>query len=156
MGQLTSLLAGKFVAFDTGPLIYYIEEHPDYLSSADELFSALDSGAAHGMTSVLTLQEVLVKPLREGREDVAEKYREVLTHSANVKLYDVDQSICETAARLRAKYIWLRTPDALQLATAIRHEAQIVVTNDDRWRLVSEVVIFILKDFASKAPEPVT
>jgi hypothetical protein len=46
VGQLTSLITGKLIAFDTGPLIYYIEEHPDYLSRADELFSALDSGAA--------------------------------------------------------------------------------------------------------------
>jgi predicted nucleic acid-binding protein len=99
------------------------------------------------MTSVLTLQEVLVKPLREGRKDIAERYREVLTNSANVRLHDVDQSVCETAARLRAKYTWLRTPDALQLATAIEHDAEIVVTNDDRWRSVSEVVIFVLKDF---------
>jgi predicted nucleic acid-binding protein len=144
---LTPLIAGKLVAFDTGPLIYYIEEQPDYLSAADELFGALDSGIAEGMTSVLTLQEVLVKPLRENREDLAEKYRQVLTNSANVSLYDVDQSICETAARLRAKYTWLRTPDALQLATAIRHEAEIVVTNDDRWRLVSEMVVIVLNDF---------
>lgn len=148
MGQLTSLIAGKLVAFDTGPLIYYIEEHPDYLSAEDELFGALDTGAAQGMTSVLTLQEVLVKPLREGREDLAEKYRQVLTSSANVTLYDVDRSISETGARLRSKYIWLRTPDALQLATAIRHEAQIIVTNDERWRLVSEIVVFVMKDFA--------
>lgn len=49
MGQLTPLIAGKLVAFDTGPLIYYIEEHPDYLSPADELFGAFDSGAARGI-----------------------------------------------------------------------------------------------------------
>lgn len=55
MGQLTSLLAGKFVAFDTGPLIYYIEEHPDYLSSADELFSALHSGDAHSRDLINTV-----------------------------------------------------------------------------------------------------
>lgn len=149
MGQLTSLISGKLVAFDTGPLIYYIEEHPDYLSRADELFSALDSGAALGMTSVLTLQEVLVKPLREGQDDLAEKYRQVLTSSANVKLYEVDQLICETAARLRAKYAWLRTPDALQLATAIRHRAKIVVTNDDGWRRISEIAVFVLQDFTT-------
>jgi predicted nucleic acid-binding protein len=95
VGQLSSLIAGKLVAFDTGPLIYYIEGHPNYLSRADELFSTLDSGAALGMTSVLTLQEVLVKPLREGQDDLAEKYRQVLTNSANVKLYEVDQLICE-------------------------------------------------------------
>jgi len=27
VGQLTPLIAGKSVAFDTGPLIYYLEEH---------------------------------------------------------------------------------------------------------------------------------
>jgi predicted nucleic acid-binding protein len=100
------------------------------------------------MTSVLTLQEVLVKPLREGQDELAEKYRQVLTNSVNVKLYEVDQLICETAARLRAKHTWLRTPDALQIATAIRHGAEIIVTNDDGWRRVSEIVVFVLQDFA--------
>ncbi len=147
MGQLTPLIAGKLVAFDTGPLIYYIEEHPDYLSLADELFNALDSGNARGMTSVLTLQEVLVKPLRENRQDLADKYQQLLTNSTSVTLYEVDQAVCETAARLRAKYLWLRTPDALQLATAIMHNAQVVVTNDERWRAISEVVVLVLRDF---------
>ena len=55
MGQLTTLITGKLVAFDTAPLIYYIEEHPDYLTLADELFEAFDTGATRGMTSVLTL-----------------------------------------------------------------------------------------------------
>jgi predicted nucleic acid-binding protein len=147
VGELTPLLTGKLVAFDTGPLIYYIEEHSDYLSPADQLFEAFDSGSAKGMSSVLTLQEVLVKPLREGRSDLADQYRQILTNSKNVRLHDVDQAICETAAQLRAKYLWLRTPDSLQLATAIRHEAQIVMTNDERWRQVSEIVVFVLKDF---------
>ena len=87
MGQLTSLIAGKLVAFNTGPLIYYIEEHPDYLSPGQMSCSAPSIVAPlFGMTSVLTLQEVLVKPLREGQDDLAEKYRQVLTNSANVKL----------------------------------------------------------------------
>jgi predicted nucleic acid-binding protein len=148
VGELTPLIAGKSVAFDTGPLIYYIEEHPDYLALVDELFKAIDSGNARGMTSVLTLQEVLVKPLREGRLDIADKYRQVLTNSANVALHEINQSVCETAARLRAKYIWLRTPDAIQLATAMTHDAQVVITNDEHWRAVSEAVVFVLKDFS--------
>jgi predicted nucleic acid-binding protein len=113
VGQLTTLIAGKLLAFDTAPLIYYIEEHPDYLALADELFTAFDGGFAQGVTSVLTLQEVLVRPLRERRSDLADSYRQVLTNSANVALEVIDESICEGAAQLRAKYIWLRTPDAL-------------------------------------------
>ena len=88
MGQLKTLITGKLVAFDTAPLIYYIEEHPDYLPLADELFSAIDEGVARSLTSVLTLQEVLVAPLRNGRPDVADKYRQVLTMSVNVTLHN--------------------------------------------------------------------
>ncbi len=150
MGRLTALIAGKLVAFDTGPLIYYIEEHPSYLSAAEELFTAFDSGAAQGLTSVLTLQEVLVKPLRERRDDIAKMYRQVLSNSTNVTLHSVDQSICESAAGLRAKYSWLRTPDALHLATAIRLQADLMMTSDERWRQVSEVAVFLLKDFVDE------
>lgn len=71
MGQLTALVEGRTVAFDTAPLIYYIEEHPDYLAVVDELFESLDQSASKGLTSVLTLHEVLVKPLREGHQDLA-------------------------------------------------------------------------------------
>lgn len=28
MGQLAPLITGRAVAFDTAPLIYYLEEHP--------------------------------------------------------------------------------------------------------------------------------
>jgi predicted nucleic acid-binding protein len=33
---------------------------------------------------------------------------------------------------MRATYGWLRTPDALQVASAINHQAQVIITNDDR------------------------
>ena len=147
MEQLTPLITGRLVAFDSAPLIYYIEEHPDYLIVVDELFGLLDSGATQGMTSVLTLEEVLVKPLREGRADLADQYRQVLTNSAGLILYTITQSICETAARMRAKYAWLRTPDALQVATAIEYHAQIMVTNDDQWQQLTEIEVAIIRYF---------
>jgi len=90
VGKLTTAISGKLVAFDTAPLIYYIEEHPDYLPIVDELFNAFDAGDASGTTSVLTMHEVLVKPLRDGRQDIADKYREVLTNSANVTVHAID------------------------------------------------------------------
>lgn len=144
MGQLTTLIANKLIAFDTVLLIYYIEENPDYLPLADELFGAIDTGLARAITSVLTLQEVLVKPLREGQRELADRYRELLTNSANLMLHVVDQSICETAAQLRAKYNWLRTPDAIQIATAMKHGAQVIVTNDDQWSRVSEIPVAVV------------
>ena len=149
MGKLASFISGRLVAFDTAPLIYYIEENPVYLSLVDELFDTIDSGASTGITSVLTLQEVLVKPLREGRQDIADQYREVLKNSINIALANIDESVCEKAANLRAKYAWLRTPDALQVASAILHNAEIVVTNDDKWKRLNEIQIIVLQDLVS-------
>jgi len=144
VGKLSSLINGKLIAFDSAPLIYYIEEHPKYLATADELFESLDRGMARGMTSVLTLQEVLVKPLREAKNDLADQYIQILSNSRNITLHVIDRIVCETAARLRAKYEWLRTPDALQVATAIKHQAQIIVTNDDRWQNLTEIQVAVL------------
>jgi predicted nucleic acid-binding protein len=147
VGELTALIEGKLIAFDSAPLIYYIEEHPTYLPIADELFAAFDRNIAQGMTSVLTLHEVLVKPFREEKSELAKEYAAILTHSANITLQVIDQDTCKTAAQLRAKHEWLRTPDALQAASAIQNQAQILVTNDDRWRKLTEIEVVLLRTF---------
>ena len=50
------------------------------------------------MTSILTLLEVLVKPLRSGRHDLAGDYRRILCNTQGVAIYPIDQNICERAA----------------------------------------------------------
>jgi len=146
MGRLAPLISGRAVAFDTAPLIYYLEEHLTYLPLVEDLFNAIDAGSANGMTSVLTLLEVLVKPLRDGSSQIAEEYRQLLTGSSNLKLYSIDEVVCQRAASLRARHSWLRTPDALQLATAIQHRADIIVTNDERWKALNEITVIVLRD----------
>ncbi len=146
MGKLESLISGRAVAFDTAPLIYYIEENPDYLHLVEELFELIDADAAQGMTSVLTLLEVLVMPMREGKDEVSDSYREILTNSANITIYPIGVGVCEKAAELRSKYTWLRTPDAIQLATAVEHGADLIVTNDGHWKRVTEIEVVILQE----------
>ena len=147
MGRLTSVITGKAVAFDTSPLVYYIEQHPQYWQTTDDLFNAIDSGDAKGMTSVLTLLEVLVQPIRSGRLDLANQYRQLLERSRGISLFPVLGDTCEVSARLRAKYEWLRTPDAIQVATALQHGAEMMVTNDDRWRRLTEIRVVVLSDY---------
>lgn len=81
MGTLTSIVRNRLVAIDTAPLIYFLEEHTQFFALANELFGAIQQRLARGMTSVLTLAEVLVKPLREGRGDLASEYRRLLVNS---------------------------------------------------------------------------
>lgn len=99
------------------------------------------------MTSVLTLSEVLVHPLRSGRLDLVHLYREILTGAKGISLFPVDAEICERSAMLRAAHDWIRTPDAIQVATAIRNDAELIVTNDERWRRLTEIQVIVLKDF---------
>jgi hypothetical protein len=68
-------LEGKVVGLDTAPLIYLIEEHPVYLPLVRPFFEAADRGRLSFVTSVVTLLEVLVQPLRQGKEELARKYR---------------------------------------------------------------------------------
>ena len=84
MGTLTSLIEGKLVVFDSAPLIYYLEEHPRYAILSDELFDAVREGRALGLTSVLTLLEVLVLPLRAGRSGLASSYRQTLSQTKGI------------------------------------------------------------------------
>jgi predicted nucleic acid-binding protein len=81
------------------------------------------------VTSVVTLIEVLIHPIRSGREDLARQYRDILLHSKDLTTIPLREEIAEEAARLRAVH-GLRTPDAIQLATALTSDAAFFLTND--------------------------
>lgn len=126
-------LASKIVYLDTPPLIYFIEGHSAYQEKLARLFDLADKGGLSFVTSTITLLEVLVKPIREGRSAIADQYREILTNADAIEIIDITTSIAQQAAKLRAKY-GLRTPDAIQLATSIEVAADIFLTNDARLR----------------------
>ena len=111
-------LGGRTVGLDTAPLIYFIEEHPTYLPVVRGFFEAADRGIFKIVTSVLTLTEVLVHPLRAGNHELAGQYRRILLEARNISTLPVSEAIAERAAGLRVQF-GLRTPDAIQLATAI-------------------------------------
>ena len=117
------------VGLDTGPLIYYIEEHPTYLSRVRPFFEAAERNEFRIVTSYVTLIEVLVHPLRQGRPELAEEYRKILLQSPALTAIPLNEGIAEEAAALRARHN-IRTPDAIQLATALRSGATWFLTND--------------------------
>ncbi|MGH2515242.1 MAG: type II toxin-antitoxin system VapC family toxin, partial [Ktedonobacterales bacterium] len=117
MGWVDSL-KGAVVGLDTAPLIYFIEANPTYVSLVRPFFQALDRGELSVITSTVTLGEVLVHPLRKGDAPLVQRYHDVLLGSGSLIMKQVISDIAEEAARLRAVYN-LRTPDAIQLATAI-------------------------------------
>ncbi|MCL1465383.1 type II toxin-antitoxin system VapC family toxin [Argonema galeatum] len=137
-------LQGQIVGLDSAPLIYYIEENPIYLQIADAFFEALNRREFRVVTSVLTLSEVLVYPLRQGNVALAQEYRDILFDQQGLTTIEVSSDIAQTAAQLRADYN-LRTADAVQMATAIHGGASFFLTNDARLPSLPGLTVLVLE-----------
>lgn len=150
-GTVEAFLSGKrILSFDSMLVIYFIEEHQRYLPIAEAIFEQVDVGSIRVLSSYITLIEVLIKPIEVGRLDLVESYRTLLTQTTGFVLLPVERRVSERAAALRAAYRLkipgLKTPDAIQLATAIEHGAEAFITNDAALRSVREISVVMLDD----------
>jgi len=135
----------KDIFLDTAPLIYFIEGHSQYKENLSQIFEANDRGSFTFITSSITLLEVLVKPLREGNVKLADQYKNILTTASGIEIFEITNDLSIKAAELRAKYN-LRTPDAIQVATAILYNVSYFLTNDIRLKSITEINILTLSE----------
>ena len=135
----------KVVFLDTAPLIYFIEGYSEYQLKLKELFIANDEGFFKFLTSSITLLAVLVKPMRTGETKIAEQYKSILTNAEGIDIFEITIPISIKAAEIRAKYNF-RTPDALQLATAIEKKADFFLTNDLRLKSITGIKVLTISE----------
>jgi predicted nucleic acid-binding protein len=133
------------VMLDTSPIIYYIEDIEPYASLLNSLFANITRGDNVAVTSVVTLIEVLTKPIRDKNKELEEKFRLYFTNSKNIEMISVTPDIGEKASLFRAKYN-LKTPDAIQTAVAIYSESSFLITNDRIFKKITEMKVIILDD----------
>ena len=143
---LTEDLGHGPVALDTAVFIYFIEEHERFLPLVEEVFEAIDSGSLRAVTSTLTLLETLVGPIRAGDNRLAESYETLLSQSRGLHLLDLDRPVIRLAAKIRA-LAGLKTPDALQVATALQAECTAFLTNDRQIPSIGEMRTLQLRDY---------
>jgi len=139
------MITNSKIFIDIVPLIYYIEEHPDYIAYLNLIFENIKKYENIISTSVITLLEVLVLPFKNNNIQLANKYKNILENSNDIELYPITIEISKYAAELRAKYN-LRTPDSIQFATALITRADIFLTNDIALKRVSEIKTIILNE----------
>ena len=124
MIKLDQALAGvSKLGFDTPPIIYFIETHPQYDALVTEVFRHIAGASFEGFTSVITLSEVLVQPLRHANTRLQQTYRDILIRTRN-----------------------FRTPDALQLAAVLSAGCQAFLTNDAALQRVTELRVLVLDE----------
>jgi predicted nucleic acid-binding protein len=146
MTKLDDALIGVTrLGFDTSPVIYFVEANPQYDALVTEIFQRVSNGAPLGVTSTITLSEVLVQPIIQGQTLLQREYRDLLLRSRNFSTSAISATIAELGAELRAHYR-LRTPDALQIATAIEAGCEAFLSNDAGLRRVTELRVLILDD----------
>ncbi len=125
----TFLRRHRRIALDTSIFIYHLEPNPKYLAYTDLIFSWLERPESKAITSTITMTELLVLPYREGGEQRANDFYGLLTTYPNLDWIAPNLEMADLAARIRALHR-LRTPDALQAATAARSQATGLITND--------------------------
>jgi predicted nucleic acid-binding protein len=108
------------------------------------ILEAIESGRVAGLTSAVTLAEILTLPAKAGDVEAMQDYELFLTNFPNLRLVSLDAPLARETALVRAA-TGLRTPDAVQIAAARLYGADAIITNDHRWAsLVSAPVVVLL------------
>lgn len=135
------------VALDTSIFIYLIEESPEWLPLVLSIFASAANGERVLVTSELTLLEMLVVPYRTGDLSLAERYEALLTRSRGLTMVNIERNQLRAAAQLRARYK-LRTPDALQIASALTARCSTFLTNDRRLPKIGGLRVVQLRELS--------
>ncbi|MDJ0536378.1 MAG: type II toxin-antitoxin system VapC family toxin [Xenococcaceae cyanobacterium MO_207.B15] len=145
MARLNEINSKK-IALDTVVFIYALEANDEFGELAKQIFVAIEQEECRGFASDLVLAELMVKPLREGKPEIAEEYASELPNFPNLKFLCPTRDIIITAAKLRGSNN-LKLINALHLATAINAECQIFITNDAAMKCnISHIDIWLISE----------
>ena len=133
------------VGLDTSIFIFQVEENKKYFHLTASIFSWLEEPRVQAVTSTITLLELLVQPYRLVDIDRVNKFYALLSTFPHLQWVAPTLEIADIGARLRAEYN-LRTPDALQAATALNCDATGFISNDSGFRRVAGLDVVVLDD----------
>lgn len=131
------------IALDTSVFIYQVEANARYVDLTDAVFAWLNRTDCTAVTSTITMTELLVPAYRSGAEHQVDEFYALLTAYSNLEWVPPSLAIADVAARIRASYR-LRTPDALQAATAVYAQATGLITNDPVFERVEALESLVL------------
>jgi predicted nucleic acid-binding protein len=134
------------IALDTSVFIYQLQANAKYLSLTDAVFAWVERTGHEAVTSSITMTELLVPSYRDHNEHRVDEFYGLLSTYPNLRWMAPDLEAADIAARLRAT-CKLRTPDALQAATAILAQATGFITNDPNFLRVVEFETAVLDRF---------
>lgn len=145
MGLEAFLRRHRRVAIDSCIFIYELEANPRYVALARHVFAWIEKPGHAAVTSTVTMTEVLTLPYRAANEANVDAYFALVSAYPNLEWIAPDLQVARLAAQFRARYR-LRTPDALQAATALRSGVRGFLSNDKAFRRVEGLETLLLDD----------
>lgn len=127
----------KKIALDSMCFIYHFEQTQPYFQRVEKLLSHAQTGKSQIVTSIISVLETLSAPKYSLQPEVVKEVNLFFAETGYVSVFGIDWEIAQEAARLRRENKFLRTPDSIQLATALIHQANIFITNDTRLKKLS-------------------
>jgi predicted nucleic acid-binding protein len=130
---LARIPAGDRLLLDTTVLAAYLDAtdatHPVAVCVLRDL---VESGRNPAVVSMITVMEILVRPLRQSPPGHHTVLAFLRSH-ANLEAVPVDLQVAQEAASLRATHRFA-PPDALIVGTGIAAQVGHLVTNDGEWK----------------------
>lgn len=133
------------VGLDTSVVIYAVEANPKYLPLVTSLLNWLRAPNHRAVTSTLTMTEALVRPYRLRDLPSVKEFHALLYSYPHLHWIAPTLAIADQAAQIRAEHN-LRTPDAIEAATAILAGASAFISNDPVFRRIKSLDILLLDE----------
>jgi predicted nucleic acid-binding protein len=136
--------AHRLLLIDTPVFSYHLSDHPRYAPLTAVILGAIESGKVAGLTSAVTVAEIMAIPAQVGDQQAMQDYELFLANFPNLRVEPLDVTLARETALVRAA-TGLRTPDAVQVAAARLNGADAIITNDHRWaaRVTTPAVILL-------------
>ena len=134
----------KRIFLDTMVFIYHFSDRLPYSEATQKLFTKINKGDIKAFTSTITITEVFIKPEREKEFEIILGYENFFKSLPNLEIVSIDWNIARIASKIRAKYPKLKTPDSLQIATALYTNCEVFLTNDKQLKNVKEIQVKML------------
>jgi predicted nucleic acid-binding protein len=134
------------VGIDTNVFIYQFEDHAKYGTLTEHVFEWLERLGNSGVTSTITMAELLVAPYRDRNQQQVDLFYSVISTYPNLMWVPTTLAIADEAARVRAEF-GLKTADALQAATTLLSGATGFVTNDAAFMRVGGFEAIVLESW---------
>lgn len=149
MGVVTfaEALAGHTrVLVDTVIFSYHLGLDARYAPLCDILLGRIEAGEVEGLTTTITMAELLTRAAQEGNREALRDYEIYLIHYPHLEIVPLDTTLAREVALVRAE-TGLRMPDAIQIAAARAYEADAIVGNDRAWRRIADPALLLPEDY---------